>query len=88
MRTAITLAGGLVLWGVSLGLARLIGGASAAAATTATVAFVAVWLVVAAVNLWLGVAKAGYTVREELPIFLLIFLVPAAVAVLVRWKPW
>jgi hypothetical protein len=54
--------------------------------TTATVAFVAIWFVAAAVSLWLGVSRAGYSFREELPIFLLIFLLPAAVAVFVRWR--
>jgi hypothetical protein len=43
-------------------------------------------LFAAAANLWVGVSKAGYTVTEELPIFLLIFLLPAAVAVVIRWK--
>ena len=37
-------------------------------------------------NLWVGVARAGYSVGEEMPIFLLIFAVPAAAAVLARWK--
>jgi hypothetical protein len=37
-------------------------------------------------NLWFGVTRAGYTLREELPIFLLIFAIPAVLAVLVRWK--
>jgi hypothetical protein len=45
-----------------------------------------VWLVIAAANMWIGVAKAGYSVAAELPIFALIFGVPAAVALLVRWK--
>jgi hypothetical protein len=54
--------------------------------TVATVLFVALWLVIAAANMWVGVAKAGYTVAEELPIFALIYGLPAAVAVLVRWK--
>ncbi len=36
--------------------------------------------------MYLGVRQAGYSVREELPIFLLIFLVPAAAALLLRWK--
>jgi hypothetical protein len=35
---------------------------------------------------WMGVTNAGYSFREELPIFLLIFALPAAVAVLVKWK--
>ena len=49
-------------------------------------AYVALWLVIAGVNMWVGVAKAGYPVTEELPIFLLIFGLPAAVAILFKWK--
>jgi hypothetical protein len=36
--------------------------------------------------MWIGVAKAGYSVAEEAPIFLLVFAVPAAAAVLVAWS--
>jgi hypothetical protein len=42
--------------------------------------------VVAAFNMWIGVAKAGYSVAEELPIFLLIFGVPVVVAAIVKWR--
>ena len=54
----------------------------------ATVAkiFVVIWLAVAVVNLWLGVSRAGYSLAEELPMFLVIFLIPAAAAVVVAWK--
>ena len=48
--------------------------------------FTALWFVIGAANLWVGVNRAGYAFSEELPIFLLIFLVPVAFAVLVRWK--
>jgi len=34
--------------------------------------------------MWNGVAKAGYSASEELPVFALIFLVPAITAVLVK----
>jgi hypothetical protein len=44
------------------------------------------WLAVTGANLWLGVSKAGYSVAEELPILLLLFAVPVAAAVLVRWR--
>ena len=54
--------------------------------TYATTAFVAVWFVAADSNMWIGVSQAGYSFQEELPIFLLIFLLPAAVAVFVKWK--
>jgi hypothetical protein len=33
-----------------------------------------------------GVAQAGYSFWERLPIFLLIFLLPVDVAVFVKWK--
>jgi hypothetical protein len=86
VRTLIILLGGLVLWAACLGVARLVATASPSASTAATVAFVAIWFVAAAVNMWLGVAHAGYSFQEELPIFLLIFLLPAAVAVIVKWR--
>jgi hypothetical protein len=35
--------------------------------------------------MWLGVAKAGCSVAEEAPIFLVVFTVPAAVAILIAW---
>jgi hypothetical protein len=48
--------------------------------------FVPVWFVGAAINLWFGVAKAGYSLRDESPIFLLIFAIPSALALLAWWK--
>jgi hypothetical protein len=54
--------------------------------TIATTAFVAIWFVAAALNMWIGVSQAGYSFQEELPIFLLIFLLPSAVAIFVKWK--
>jgi hypothetical protein len=38
------------------------------------------------VNLWIGVTRAGYSFREELPIFLVIFLLPVVVAGMVKWR--
>jgi hypothetical protein len=52
----------------------------------AAFSFVAVWFAVAAVNMWLGVARAGYSVADELPIFLLIFGAPAALAWFTKWQ--
>ncbi|HTS22465.1 MAG TPA: hypothetical protein VMN79_11735 [Casimicrobiaceae bacterium] len=65
---------------------KLFAGQFADALRVATWAFVMVWFVLAALNLWAGVAKAGYSLADELPIFLLIFTVPAAVAVLLKWR--
>ncbi len=86
MRTAIVILGGFVLWAVCLGVAKLLASSSPSSMTYATTAFVAIWFVAAASNMWIGVSQAGYSFQEELPIFLLIFLLPAAVAVFVRWK--
>ena len=41
--------------------------------------------VVAAVHMWIGVAQAGDSFAEAWPIFLLIFLGPAA-AIVIKWK--
>ncbi|WP_428419929.1 hypothetical protein [Methylibium sp.] len=86
MRTLLFLAAGLLLLAAFVLLARLFSANYPAAAGWATAAFVALWFVVAAANLWVGVVKAGYSVTEELPILLLIFGLPAAAALLLRWK--
>ena len=86
MRTAFILLAGFVVWGVCLGVAKLLGNARPSAMTMATAVFVIIWFCVAAWNMWTGVTRAGYSVGEELPIFFLIFLVPAVVALLVKWR--
>jgi hypothetical protein len=37
------------------------------ALTTATAAFVAIWFVAAAANMWIGVSQAGYSLQEGTP---------------------
>jgi hypothetical protein len=86
MRTALFLVAGFLLAGSLLMLGKLFAGQYPQAARASTWLFVALWLLIAAVNMWLGVSKAGYSVSEELPIFLLIFAVPAIAAVVVYWK--
>ncbi|WP_226340992.1 hypothetical protein [Gemmobacter serpentinus] len=48
--------------------------------------FIPVWAGVALVNMWVGVTKAGYSVAQETPILAVVFLVPAALAVLAIWQ--
>ena len=86
MRTLIILVIGFLLWGVCCGIAKLVANASARSIGMATMAFVLIWFLVAAANMWIGVTKAGYTLTEELPVFLLIFLVPVATAIFAKWK--
>jgi hypothetical protein len=86
MRTAIIIVAGFVLWGICIGIAKLAANLNASSTTIATAAFVVLWFIAAAVNMWIGVARAGYSFMDELPIFLVIFLLPSAVAVAVKWK--
>jgi hypothetical protein len=86
MRTALFLLAGLLLLAASALLGRLFSANYPGATFAATVAYVALWFVIAGANMWIGVAKAGYSVTEELPIFLLIFGLPAAAAIVLKWK--
>ena len=85
--TLKVIAGGLLLLGLLVLAARLVhAGAPAAGMAAAARWFIPIWLIGAAINMWFGVVKAGYSVAEEAPIFLVVFAVPAAVAVLVAWS--
>jgi hypothetical protein len=86
MRTVLFLVAGFLLLAAALLLGKLFSTNYPGATFAATVAYVALWLIVAGANMWVGVARAGYSVAEELPIFLLIFGVPAAVAIVLKWK--
>jgi hypothetical protein len=86
MRTGLFLLSGFLFLAGSMIVGKLFSSNYPAATTAATGLFLVIWLAIAAGNMWVGVAKAGYPVSVELPIFALIFVVPAAAAVLVRWK--
>lgn len=86
MRTALFLVSGLLLMGSLLILAKLYSEHYPSAPDWALAIGLGFWLAVTAANLWVGVAKAGYSVAEELPILLLLFAVPAAAGVLARWR--
>ena len=87
MHTVKVIAGGFVLLALCLLIARLVGGpAPAVGVAGAAKLFIPLWLVAAAINMWIGVSKVGYTVAEEAPFFLVVFAVPAGVALLLVWK--
>ena len=86
MRTAIIILSGILLLGLCVLAGRLIGGAGPGAIVTSAKIFLPIWLVAALINMWVGVSRAGYSVAEELPIFLMIFAIPAAVAAFLWWK--
>jgi hypothetical protein len=79
--------GGGLSGALCLLIGRLVGGpAPAAGVASAAKLFIPLWLAAAAINMWIGVSKAGYTIADEAPIFLVVFAIPAAVAFLVFWK--
>jgi len=85
MRTAIIIGAGLIIGALFLFAGRLLGRGPETIALGAKL-FIALWFIAAAANLWMGVVKAGYSFMEELPIFLVIFGVPAAAAGFLWWK--
>lgn len=85
MHMALVIGGGLVSLGLFLLFGRLWGGADPDYALAAKL-FIPFWLVMALANMWVGVNKAGYSVKDELPILLLVFAAPAAVAALAIWR--
>ena len=48
--------------------------------------FLPVWLLSAAVNMWYAMTYGGNSFVQELPIFLIIFAIPAAAAMLIWWR--
>jgi hypothetical protein len=84
MHTAIVIAFGFGLLAACAAIGQVMGGG--AGFSRAMLAFLPLWLVGAAINVALGVKRAGYSVAEELPVFLLVFAVPAAAALLLWWR--
>jgi hypothetical protein len=86
MRTSLFLLAGFLLLAASLVLARLFSSNYPSATSVATTTFVVLWLALTGFNMWVGVTKAGYSAAEEFPVLLLLFGVPAIVAVVLKWK--
>jgi len=84
MRTAIILGLGFVFLAACLGAGWLLGGAPRM--KLAALVFIGLWFIATATNLYIGVTRAGYSFMEELPIFLLLFGVPAIVALVLRFR--
>lgn len=85
MHMLMVIVGGAILLGLFLLFGKLWGGAEPDLGLAAKL-FVPVWLAVALLNMWVGVTKAGYSVRDELPILAIVFLVPALVAAGIIWR--
>jgi hypothetical protein len=84
--TLKVLAGGFALLALCLFLGRVAGSSvdSTGLALGAKL-FIPLWFLAAAFNLWFGVSRAGYTLAEEAPIFVVVFTIPVAAALLLQW---
>ena len=84
MHTFYAIAGGLLLLGIFVLFARALSDVHRGARRKLLLAFIPVWLACAAFNMWVGVSRAGYSVGDELPVFVVVFAVPAALAFWLR----
>ena len=84
MHMALVIGGGFLLLAFFTLFGRLWGHDAAGMAQGARY-FMPVWIVVALINLWVGVTRAGYTVREELPILIVVVAVPTLAAMALVW---
>ena len=85
MRTLLFIVGGIVLWAVITGVARMFGN-QPGSSWMPTIIFAVIWFGIAGWNMWVGVTQAGYTFMEELPIFLVLYLVPVIVGIFIKQK--
>ena len=84
MHTLIVLAVGFALFGVLALVGRALRGTSGIA--TAALVFLPLWFIGAGINMYVGVTRAGYSVADETPIFLVVFAIPAAAALFTWWR--
>jgi hypothetical protein len=84
MHTLIVMGIGLLVLGACLFTGHAMGGATVMA--RAALYFLPLWLICAGINMYVGVRSAGYAVSEEAPVFLIVFALPALVALVVWWK--
>jgi hypothetical protein len=65
MRTLLFILAGFVLWAICLGVAKLLVNTASSSMTAATIAFVAIWFIAAAVNMWIGVSRRPDTPSKK-----------------------
>lgn len=84
MHTIVVLAIGFGLFGLGALAGHMFGGPPGVA--IAALAFIPLWLIASGINMYIGVRSAGYSVADELPVFLIVFAIPAAAALLIWWQ--
>ena len=86
VRTLLFLLAGFLLLAAFALLGKLFSSNYPGSTYAAVLIFVACWFGIAGGNLWVGVTSAGYSLKDEFPIFLLIFGVPTMVALFLKWR--
>lgn len=85
MHTVKVIGLGFALLGLLLFIAPRLNLSGATPIPFAIKLFIPLWFAGALINLSIGVLRAGYTLAQEAPIFLLVFGVPAITALLILW---
>jgi hypothetical protein len=85
VRTLVLVVGGLFLFLLLLFTTQR---SDQAAVSRTCLVFIGIWFLVALGNMIYGVAQAGSSLAQEAPIALLVFLPPATVAAIVRWRTY
>lgn len=86
MRTALFLIAGLLLLAASFVLGRLFFESFPPEVAWLTVAFVLLWCLATFFNIWVGATRDGYPWGKELSLFLMVFGIPAIVAIGFKWQ--
>ena len=86
MRTAILAIAGFAFLALLLAVARSFKPSLASAAGSVVPSFIIIWGLIAGANMWFGLSQSGRSFMDELPVFLIIFLLPTAAALLVKWN--
>lgn len=83
MHTILVTAGGIALLLLFLAFGRISGRDDRRRVARSAVYFVPAWFLCAAANMYVGASRAGYSVAQEVPFFIVVFGLPTAVAVAV-----
>lgn len=81
MHTLKILAAGFALLALCL-----LGGRATGQLVNSAKLFLVLWFIGAGINMYIGVKRAGYSVADEAPVFLVVYGVPAAVAGFLWWR--
>lgn len=81
MRAILIVASGFLLLFTFVFVSRAMSNNNRATMAKATLLFLPLWIFAGSYNLWVGVSHAGYSVVEEAPLFVIIFGLPAVLAV-------